>query len=95
MKKLEVVALPRLIAQAKNIEQQFNELHEILNRIAANGLPRFNFAGIPRLTKQEKIILDLVNRGKTIEQIARQLKLSKRTIEAHKYNMSKKLKASH
>lgn len=48
----------------------------------------------PRLTKREKQILKLVVSGKTNNQIAEELFISPLTVETHRRNLMKKMKAS-
>ncbi|MFV0268327.1 MAG: response regulator, partial [Draconibacterium sp.] len=43
------------------------------------------------LTRREKEILELISRGRTTLQIARELKLSKFTVDTHRKNIHKKL----
>lgn len=45
----------------------------------------------PELTKREKEILNLIAKGRTSIQMAKQLKLSKYTIDTHRKNIHKKL----
>ncbi len=47
----------------------------------------------PRLTKREKQILKLIAEGKTTNQIGEELFISPLTVETHRRNMMKKLKA--
>lgn len=48
----------------------------------------------PRLTKREKQILKLIVSGKTNNQIAEELFISPLTVETHRRNLMKKMKAS-
>lgn len=64
-------------------------LTEILGTGDLGGAPRPN--RLPTLTNQEKRILALISQDKKSGEIAKLLKLSKRTIEAHRYNMQRKL----
>ncbi len=48
----------------------------------------------PRLTKREKQILKLIVSGKTTNQIADELFISPLTVETHRRNLMKKMKAS-
>ena len=48
----------------------------------------------PRLTKREKQILKLIVEGKTTNHIAKELFISPLTVETHRRNLMKKMKAS-
>ncbi|PWN66622.1 response regulator transcription factor [Chryseobacterium oncorhynchi] len=64
-----------------------NETKEIISRPSQNELQ------IPRLTKREKQILQLVARGKTSNMIAEELFLSPLTIDTHRKNLLQKFQA--
>jgi two-component system response regulator NreC len=48
-------------------------------------------SGAPRLTKREMLVLELVASGKTSSDVALRLGISRRTAEAHRANLMKKL----
>ncbi|AZA82687.1 DNA-binding response regulator [Chryseobacterium lactis] len=64
-----------------------NETRKIINRPYQNDLP------IPRLTKREKQILQMVAKGKTSNMIAEELFLSPLTIDTHRKNLLQKFQA--
>lgn len=64
-----------------------NETKQIISRPSLNELP------IPRLTKREKQILQLVAQGKTSNGIAEQLFLSPLTVDTHRKNLLQKFQA--
>jgi len=64
-----------------------NETRKIINRPSQNDLP------IPRLTKREKQILQMVAQGKTSNMIAEELFLSPLTIDTHRKNLLQKFQA--
>lgn len=64
-----------------------NETKQIISRPSQNDLP------IPRLTKREKQILQLVAQGKTSNMIAEELFLSPLTVDTHRKNLLQKFQA--
>ncbi|WP_426477615.1 response regulator [Chryseobacterium sp. CBSDS_008] len=64
-----------------------NETKQIISRPSQNDLP------VPRLTKREKQILQLVARGKTSNMIAEELFLSPLTVDTHRKNLLQKFQA--
>ncbi|MFP3835121.1 response regulator [Chryseobacterium sp. SIMBA_028] len=64
-----------------------NETKQIISRPSQNELQ------IPRLTKREKQILQLVAQGKTSNMIAEELFLSPLTIDTHRKNLLQKFQA--
>jgi DNA-binding NarL/FixJ family response regulator len=64
-----------------------NETKQIISRPSPNELP------IPRLTKREKQILNLVAQGKTSNMIAEELFLSPLTVDTHRKNLLQKFQA--
>ncbi|UKB85145.1 response regulator transcription factor [Chryseobacterium sp. MEBOG06] len=64
-----------------------NETKQIISRPAHNILP------IPRLTKREKQILQMVAQGKTSNRIAEELFLSPLTVDTHRKNLLQKFHA--
>uniref|UniRef100_UPI003219710F response regulator transcription factor n=1 Tax=Chryseobacterium sp. TaxID=1871047 RepID=UPI003219710F len=64
-----------------------NETKQIISRPSQNELP------IPRLTKREKQILQLVAQGKTSNIIAEELFLSPLTVDTHRKNLLQKFQA--
>ncbi len=61
-----------------------NETKQIISRPSQNDLP------VPRLTKREKQILQLVAQGKTSNTIAEELFLSPLTVDTHRKNLLQK-----
>ncbi|MCS4304825.1 MULTISPECIES: response regulator [Chryseobacterium] len=64
-----------------------NETKQIISKPSQNELP------IPRLTKREKQILQLVAQGKTSNRIAEELFLSPLTVDTHRKNLLQKFQA--
>ncbi|MBO9693673.1 response regulator transcription factor [Chryseobacterium sp.] len=64
-----------------------NETKQIISRPSQNDLP------IPRLTKREKQILQMVAQGKTSNMIAEELFLSPLTVDTHRKNLLQKFQA--
>ncbi|REC47252.1 response regulator [Chryseobacterium pennipullorum] len=64
-----------------------NETKQIISRPSQNDLP------IPRLTKREKQILQMVAQGKTSNSIAEELFLSPLTVDTHRKNLLQKFQA--
>lgn len=64
-----------------------HETKQIISRPSQNDLP------IPRLTKREKQILQLVAQGKTSNRIAEELFLSPLTVDTHRKNLLQKFQA--
>ncbi|OCA75899.1 DNA-binding response regulator [Chryseobacterium artocarpi] len=64
-----------------------NETKQIISRPSQNDVP------IPRLTKREKQILQLVAKGKTSNVIAEELFLSPLTVDTHRKNLLQKFQA--
>ncbi|GEJ46152.1 MULTISPECIES: response regulator transcription factor [unclassified Chryseobacterium] len=64
-----------------------NETKQIISRPSQNDLP------IPRLTKREKQILQMVAQGKTSSVIAEELFLSPLTVDTHRKNLLQKFQA--
>lgn len=64
-----------------------NEINEIIAKPT-----RFELQGVPRLTKREKQILQLIAEGKTTHIIADMLNVSPLTIETHRRNLHFKFK---
>ncbi|UEQ76370.1 response regulator transcription factor [Chryseobacterium arthrosphaerae] len=64
-----------------------NETKQIISRPPQNDLP------IPRLTKREKQILQMVAQGKTSNMIAEELFLSPLTVDTHRKNLLQKFQA--
>ncbi|NIF06910.1 response regulator transcription factor [Chryseobacterium sp. Tr-659] len=64
-----------------------NETKQIISRPSQNDVP------IPRLTKREKQILQLVAQGKTSNIIAEELFLSPLTVDTHRKNLLQKFHA--
>lgn len=64
-----------------------HETKQIISRPSQNEIP------IPRLTKREKQILQLVARGKTSNMIAEELFLSSLTVDTHRKNLLQKFQA--
>lgn len=89
------------ISQIKSLEQKLSELRAMFEVFS---FPKLNGDGdhhaphkridLSKLSKQEKKILGLMGSGKSNSQIATHLKLSKRTVETHRYNIQKKLGVS-
>lgn len=48
---------------------------------------------MPNLTRREKEVCDLICRGKTNKEVARELKISVRTVEDFRVNILKKYRA--
>lgn len=85
--------LPYLSEQIVQAEKKLLELKDIVDEIlSATGLTGNSAHNIntSSLTKQEMKILKMVAASKSSEEIAGILKISKRTVEAHTYNMRKK-----
>ena len=61
------------------------EVNEIISSPAKNELPQ-----LPRLTKREKEILQMIAAGKTSNQIADELFLSPLTVDTHRKNLMQK-----
>jgi DNA-binding NarL/FixJ family response regulator len=64
-----------------------NETKQIISRPSQNDMP------IPRLTKREKQILQMVAQGKTSNMIAEELFLSPLTVDTHRKNLLQKFQA--
>lgn len=64
-----------------------NETKQIISRLSQNDLP------VPRLTKREKQILQMVAQGKTSNMIAEELFLSPLTVDTHRKNLLQKFHA--
>ncbi|CAI8901226.1 response regulator [Chryseobacterium sp. IT-36CA2] len=64
-----------------------NETKQIISRPSQNDMP------IPRLTKREKQILQMVAQGKTSNVIAEELFLSPLTVDTHRKNLLQKFQA--
>lgn len=64
-----------------------HETKQIISRPSQNDIP------VPRLTKREKQILQLVARGKTSNMIAEELFLSPLTVDTHRKNLLQKFQA--
>ncbi|WP_153398944.1 response regulator [Chryseobacterium vaccae] len=64
-----------------------NETKQIISKPSSNDLP------IPRLTKREKQILQMVAQGKTSAVIAEELFLSPLTVDTHRKNLLQKFQA--
>lgn len=64
-----------------------HETKQIISRPSQNEIP------VPRLTKREKQILQLVARGKTSNMIAEELFLSPLTVDTHRKNLLQKFQA--
>ncbi|WP_223607155.1 response regulator transcription factor [Chryseobacterium sp. OSA05B] len=64
-----------------------NETKQIISRPSQNDLP------VPRLTKREKQILQMVAQGKTSAMIADELFLSPLTVDTHRKNLLQKFQA--
>lgn len=94
------------IAKPFSKEELFNSIHARLEKLQelrkmqmheslfANDSQKVPDGRLETLTKKETCIFDLIARGYTSEEIARTLFLSKRTIENHRSNISRKLNLS-
>jgi len=70
-----------------NVTKQV-EKEEANRKLIGRKTPTTN---ISKLTKREKQVFDLVNKGFTSNKIAMKLNCSKRTVTTHRYGISKKL----
>ena len=61
---------------------------KVLNSSTGNDLKE-----VPRLTRREKEILELIGRGYTTQQIAAELFISTHTVESHRKNLMEKFEA--
>lgn len=75
---------------AQDVEKKLIDVHELMKQININDVALLKF--LPTLTPQEDKILELMVEDQTMSEIAKTLKLSRRTIEAHRYNIIKKLR---
>lgn len=86
LKNSSVEELSNCIRKALSGDIVFcSEVKEILNKPSAA-----DFRSLPRLTKREKEILNLVTEGKTSNSIAKELFLSPLTVETHRRNLMQK-----
>jgi two-component system, NarL family, response regulator NreC len=65
-----------------------------VSNILAESVVRAEQNEIAEISPREKEVLILVSKGYSTKQIADQLDISIRTVESHRVNMIKKLKAS-
>ena len=72
-----------------------NDLRETHQSIAVEHLSDGGEANIFKtLTRQQTVIMDHVANGLTNKEIAQRLKISVKTVEAHRANMMKKIRVS-
>ena len=62
---------------------------QLRQRVINSGLRRLNHQ--PQLTHREHLVMELAAEGRTNAQIAQKLSISRRTVEAHRANLMKKL----
>ncbi len=91
MKKLRELhqILTSLLSLADSLDQKLTEAKEFLKE-TVDEIPISKPPPV-KLSNQEKRVLILVAKNKSIVDISKALKLSPRTIDAHKYNIRRKM----
>ncbi len=86
IEKIELISAIRMLINGENYFSK--NLPEDLNNwfISENNLDKIT------LTRREKEIINLIAKGRTTLQMARELKLSKFTVDTHRKNIHKKLR---
>lgn len=79
-----------LLVKARKIESLLTQVEKEMDGITVEDLDLVEL--LPTLTEREMEILNLMVQGKTFAQLPKTLGVSLKTIEAHRWNIRKKLK---
>ncbi len=79
--------------EAKLLETKFQQAKDILEELTTTESNLTHL--LTELSGQETTVLKLLAGGESVSAIAEKLKVSKRTVQAHRWNIQKKLKLDH
>lgn len=82
--------LGSILAQTEELARKLDAAKLFLAS-SGNPLPQAVSPSIKTLSIQEEKILKLIGQGKSSTRIAKELDLSERTVDAHRYNIRRKL----
>ncbi len=85
-------AVTELVTAIENVRQGRTYITPLLNRSLAHHHPlRGEPADTVELTSREREVLQLISEGRSAKEIASELKVSVKTVQFHKYNLTRKL----
>jgi len=84
-----------LISAVREVHQGRRSLSpQVLNKLGQGGRRGFNSHAVgrgPSLTPREREVVRMIAEGNSVREIASRLRLSVKTVEAHKFNLMRKL----
>jgi len=81
----------QLIHAVREVSRGREYLSPELARRLGDGLRSRSLRHVPSLTPREREVVKLIAEGNSVRQIAGRLRLSAKTVEAHKFNLMRKL----
>ena len=82
---------PQLIHALREIYRGSEYLSPVLAKRLRDGEHAFGMGLVSSLTPREREVVKLIAEGNSVRQIAGRLQLSSKTVEAHKFNLMRKL----